>query len=283
MENQPPAIFRYHPVLAVSQNRRSHPGSARLDHRQAIRLLWPHDYWHAPFDDPGLFTRDFGQRIAQILLMVDGYRGDNRQRRVIHHVGGVQPPTKPDLQQDIIGLHPGKGQKCRRRGNLKKRDVVRPIGLHAFIQQGGQSRFGNQCARQTDSFMKPCQMRRGIGMHRAAPRLKPRADHGLGAALAIGSGNMNNRRQEAFGMAKRRQQPFHPPHGQINHLGMQRHHALQNGVRAGLCRHHTFASAITPGGGRSPLIAGVWFISMRRIVTNSSRRSLRWVTRSNMP
>ena len=51
----------------------------------------------AAFDDPGLFARDFGQGFAQVLLMVDGNRGDDGQPGLVHHVRCIQPPAQPDL------------------------------------------------------------------------------------------------------------------------------------------------------------------------------------------
>ena len=51
----------------------------------------------------------------EILLVVDRYRRDHGQLRAVHHVGRVQPPAKPDLQQGIVRRRPGEGEHAPRR------------------------------------------------------------------------------------------------------------------------------------------------------------------------
>ena len=115
-------------------------------------------------------------------------------------------------------------------------------------------------------------------MDLVAPRLKPRPDHRLGGAFAIGARDMDGPRQALFGMAERGKKAVHAVQGQIDDLGMQGHHPFKHGVRA---RAHFAGTAA--GAGRSPTIAGDCPESIRRMVTNSSRIFLRWVTRSSMP
>ena len=121
-------------------------------------------------------------------------------------------------------------------------------------------------------------------MHRCTARLQPRPDHRLSGPFAIGARDMDHRRHPAFGVAQQGQQTDHAAHGQINHLGVQRHHPLQNRVRR--LRHALAAfgaGSASTGAGRSPFTAGGISINMRITVTSSSRIALRWVTRSNMP
>ena len=209
--------------------------------------------------------------------MVQRHRGDDGQRRAVDHIGGIQPPAKTHLKQREIRRGARKREEGRAGGDLEKRDLIGAIGRHAFIQKCGQRGFRNQLPRQPDALMKPRQMRRGIGMNLCPPRLQPGADHRLRAALAIGARNMDHRRQGPLGVAQHRQKPMHPVHRQVDDLRMQRHHPLKDQIRA-VHRAAHFASAATarsPGGGRSPLIAGERPINMRRTVINSSRISLR--------
>jgi hypothetical protein len=69
-----------------------------------------------------------------------------------------------------------------------------------------------------------------------APGLEPGADHGERRALAVGAGDVDHRRQVAFGVAERRQEPPDPVQRQVDDLGMQRHHPREDGV-GGVAAH----------------------------------------------
>ncbi|OIQ64412.1 hypothetical protein GALL_540360 [mine drainage metagenome] len=85
------------PVLAMNQKRRTQAGGPCLDHREALWRLRANHAGHAAFQNTRLFARDFGQRFAKVLLMVDRDRGDNRQLRLVDDVGGIKPAAKADL------------------------------------------------------------------------------------------------------------------------------------------------------------------------------------------
>ena len=99
-----PVLRRNRPEMDTAEGARhlleppAEPRGARLDHRQRLGRLGGDDAGHAAFQDAGLFAGDLGQRLAQILGVVDRDGGDDRQPRGADHVGRVQPPAQP--QQD---------------------------------------------------------------------------------------------------------------------------------------------------------------------------------------
>ena len=292
LKDQPPAIFGHGPMLAKSQNRRPHPRGPGLDHGKAFVGLRPQDHRHAALDDPGLFPGNRGHRIAKKGLMVQTDRGDDRQARGFDHVRCIQPSAKTHLQERPVGLNAREGKKGRAGGDLEEGDLVRSVRGHAFIQKGGQRGLADQVPRQADAFVKTGKMRRGIGVNPVAARplrwgFQPGPDHRLSAALAVGPRNVDHRRNAALGVAKHGKQTLDAAQGQVDDLGMQRHHPLKDDIRRNT---HALASAeagsdraASAGAGRSPLIAGGRPVSMRTSVTNSSRISLRWTTRSSIP
>ena len=91
----------------------------------------------------------------------------------------------------------------RRAGrDLEIGDRLAAVRGFAFLKHLGQVAFRDQLAPQTDAFVKPRQMRRGIGVNRLARRLKPRPDHRLRRSLAVRPGDVDHRRQVALGVAE---------------------------------------------------------------------------------
>jgi len=83
-------------------------------------------------------------------------------------------------------------------------------------------------------------------MHAFAGRFEHGAHEGDGRALAVGAGNVNDRRQPPFRMIERGEQTLDPAKRQIDALGMQRQQPRQHGVerrRVGVERAHVVASS----------------------------------------
>ncbi len=74
--------------------------------------------------------------------------------------------------------------------------------------------------------MKAHQMRRDMDMNLQALRFQHGAGKGAHRALAIGTGDVNDRRQAQLRIAQRRQQPQNPVQRQIDLFGMQHQKAL---------------------------------------------------------
>ena len=96
----------------------------------------------------------------------------------------------------------------------------------------------DQLAGQSDALVKPRQMRRGVGVDPPARALQPGAQHRQRRALAVGTRNMNDRRQRVLRIAQRVQEAPDPIECQIDDLGVQRHHPLQNKVGTRTGRNH---------------------------------------------
>ena len=79
LKNQTSAFFADMPVLAENAQRRANTGGLGLDHLQAFVFLRADDRRHTPFQNTRLFTGYFSQSDAQILLVIDGNRGDDRK------------------------------------------------------------------------------------------------------------------------------------------------------------------------------------------------------------
>ena len=86
--------------------------------------------------------------------------------------------------------------------------VIGGAGVHALdiLERGRQRLVGHQLAGDADAFVEPHQMRRGIDVHALPGRLGHRAQEGAGAALAVGAGDVDHRRQASLRMIQLRQQ-----------------------------------------------------------------------------
>ena len=70
-------------------------------------------------------------------------------------------------------------------------------------------------------------------MHAVARRLQHRAHEGDGRALAVGAGDMDDRRQPPLRMAERVEHAPHPVERQVDALGMQRQQPRHDGIDRG--------------------------------------------------
>ncbi len=131
---------------------------------------------------------------------------DPRHRRgvrPVEDVGRVEPAAQTDLDQSGVGRNAREGQQSQRRRHLERCD--RPIvgRLLRLVDQRHQRIVVDQPPRQADAFVEPHQMRRGIDVAAIAGGLQKGAQKGDGRALAVGAGDMEDRRQAAFRMAQR--------------------------------------------------------------------------------
>ena len=105
-----------------------------------------------------------------------------------------------------------------------------------------------------------------------------------GRTFAVGSGDVDDRRQPALGMTERRQQAFNPAERQVDTFGMERQ---QSGVD-GADRPRAGTRLVHAGAGRLkrdfsvPAAAGA-FNNSRQSRAMVSRSLWRWTTMSTMP
>src|SRR5215472_10792119 len=144
--------------------------------------------------------------------------------------------------------------------------------------------------------MEAHEMWRGMDVYLEALRLQHGAGEGARAALAIGAGDMDHRRQFQVRITKVSQEPEDSVQCQVDPFGMQRQQALEHRVAARGFRQHSgpFNNqevAVTPplpGPGRrgmdKTLLRGFsCFISMYSTLDRVVRISFLWVTMSSMP
>jgi hypothetical protein len=171
---------------------------------------------HARLDDSGLLARDQFQRIAEHFAVIERNGRDRAGRRAGDHVGGIRAPTQPDLQHAQLRRIFREQHEGHRRQHLEHRDRVSGIDLFHPVQRGDQRGVAHQFARNPEPLVQAHQMRRCRNVNPHPRRLADRADEGAGAALSIGAGDMDHRRQSPLGMAEVRQKPFQPAEAEID-------------------------------------------------------------------
>ena len=83
---------------------------------------------------------------------------------------------------------------------------------------------------QPEALVEAHQMRRRVDMHAQSRRLQDRPHESDGGALAVGAGDMNDRRQTPLRMVERVENAPHAVERKIDPLRMQREQPLDNGI-----------------------------------------------------
>src|ERR1700722_11520812 len=96
--------------------------------------------------------------------MIGGYAVDDAGKRLLDHIGGIQPAAETDFQNGEIGGMFCEGVKRRRRRSLEIGDGSMPRKLAAFAQNVGQLFLAYQLPGNANTLMKAHKMRRGINM-----------------------------------------------------------------------------------------------------------------------
>ena len=121
--------------------------------------LAAHDGGNLGLEYAGLLTRDFRDRRAEVLGVVDAHGRDGAEGRGLENVGGVEPATQARLQQEDIRRLAREGQEGGGGGDLEEGDGGLAVGHLAFFQEGGQLGLWDQLAGQADAFVKAHQVR----------------------------------------------------------------------------------------------------------------------------
>ena len=130
--------------------------------------------------------------------MIERDRGDRAGGRPVDDIGRVAAATETHLQHTQIGARLREQMERNRGDHLENRDGGAGIHLFDVFERRGQRRVRHQFAGDADAFVEAHQMRRSIDVHALPRRLGHRAHEGTGAALAIGAGDMDHRRQSAL-------------------------------------------------------------------------------------
>ena len=137
-----------------------------------------------------------------------------------------EPATKADLEQHHIGFM--LREQTKRGGGLdfENGDGIAGVDALALLQRRAQFVIADECATagvaDPETFVEPHQKRRGQRVDAKAGSFQDRAQIRDGRTLAIGAGDMDHRRQFAFGMAEPLQQPVHAVEAEVDPARMQR-------------------------------------------------------------
>ena len=285
------------PVLRRSVQRCTKALRRLFDRSFGIRRKLCADHRHAFLDNARLFRGDLRKRVAKEFDVIHPDGGDDAGQRLLDHIGRIQPSAKPDFQQHDIRRMPREQIKRRSRLDFEDRDGFACIDAFAMIERVAQLVIGHKNAAadlaEAEALVETHQMRRRIGVNAQARCLQNGAEKRHGRSLAVGPGNMNDRRDTSFGMIETLKNAPHPVEREIDPLGMKRSKTRQNvvvGRRRFLGRRRCHAGDAVAGRSTgsdalrdSKPSAGGALVSKRQIRANVARKSWRCTTISTMP
>ena len=181
-------------------------GAAFPAHGQNLRgrakLLRAYHHRRAGLDDPRLFPGDFLNGVPQNFGVVHADRGDDANAGM-HHVGGVQTTTQPDLDGLKIGLMFLEAAKTHRRHKLEQRHrAFARVFRHPFLRlpkvlhQLGKPAGVHRLPFQADAFPEGVHVGRGVKPGAVAGGAQRGVAKRRGAPLALGAGDVNCRRAQ---------------------------------------------------------------------------------------
>ena len=145
--------------------------------------------------------------------MIERDRRDRGRSGMVHDIRRIEPAAQSGFEQHEISRGAGKGEKCRRGGDLEIGDRPILIRALAFFKQVDQLGFVDQPAGEPDPLVKPDEMRRRVGVNLASPGFQAGSKCRDRRTLAISAGYMDHRRQLVLRVAQRFQQRLDAPKG----------------------------------------------------------------------
>ena len=143
----------------------------------------------ALFDDARLRGGNVRDGGAQLLHMVHAQRRDDRARRRVNDIGGVQRAAEAHFQHHDIALLLGKIEHAQRRDDLELGGhILHGVGgrLH-LLHQPHQRVIRNLLSVHLNALVEAVDEGRGVQAHPIARCLQAGRHHGGGAALAVGA------------------------------------------------------------------------------------------------
>ena len=159
--------------------------------------------------------------------MVERDGRDDRERRPLDDIGGIEAAAEAHLQDHRVGRVLGEGLEGGGRRDLEEGDGVAGVGALRAREHVDQLGLADGAclavgAGQLDALVEAHQMRRGVDVHALARRLQHGLEVGDGRALAVGAGDVDDGRQAGFRVAELGQQPLDAAERQVDQLRMQR-------------------------------------------------------------
>ena len=134
--------------------------------------------------------------------MVDRDRRDHRERRPLHHVGGVEASPEPGLQKCDLRRARTKRQKRRRGRDLEERDRRAGIGFLGLVERGHKGAVIDGLPVDQDPFVESQQVRGHVGIDRAPGCPLHGVQHRDNGPLPVGAGHMHHMTQIPLGIAQ---------------------------------------------------------------------------------
>ena len=153
--------------------------------------------------------------------MIQAHRSDHGQGWLGDDIGGVRASAQSDFKDQPVGGVFGEEQEGGSGRDLEKGDRFAKIGGLGPGQGLDQGAIIDRLAVEQDALVEIDQMGRGIDVDALALGARHLRQEGTGRALAIGSGDMDRRRQLILRIAQRRQEALQAPHGEIDFFWMQ--------------------------------------------------------------
>ena len=216
LHDKPAALLEGIELLAPDHERRAAANGFGADHVLGLWLLLRNDRRHTRAQDAGLLVGDLGECRAQLLGMIHRDRRDDRKRRPIDDVGRIEPTAEPHLEQKHIGRLLGKCEERRRRRDLELGDVVAAVGRLRAHQHVDELLLADRVrlavgAGELDAFVEAHEMRGSIDMHACTRSLQHGLEVGRDRSLAVGAGDVHDRRQALVRIAELGEQALDPP------------------------------------------------------------------------
>ena len=200
-------------LVSQTQQRRTELLRASRHHGQRLGGQGAADAGHARLDDARFLAGDGRQRRSQLVgvLEFDARDAGDGGR---HHVGRVEAPSEPHLENHAI--HPGarKEQQTCRRGDVEEgRTGVRSVMPHRIdvwpqaVDGGHELGPDHRLAVDPEALGPALQMGRGEGSHALAGRREDRLGEQAGGSLALGARDVDDR-HPALGVSDGREQPL---------------------------------------------------------------------------
>ena len=170
-------------------------GAGLFERGLCLQQLWRAEGGDALLEDAGFFGCDLGERLAEVLLVVERDGGDDSSDGG-DDVGGIEPPAETGFEQDDVasfaremfeGHH---GDDFKKGGQLPGGKLAEQC-LHAFGEKHGL-RLGDGFAVDLNAFAKADEMRRGVQAGFVSRRAVNTLEHGTHGAFAVGAGDVDD-------------------------------------------------------------------------------------------
>ena len=169
-------------------------------------MLREGDQGAARAEDSGLFAGDLGDGVAEIVLVIEGDVGDDRDQR-FDDVGGIETAAHADLEDgDIDGMSSicllsGKVQETEGRDGLEEAGGVRQgafanEALSSVVDaevEAGEVFVGDLDAVDPDALVDSGEVGGGVEAGAVSGGVEDAGEGSGGGALAVGSGDENRR------------------------------------------------------------------------------------------